>query len=274
MSDFAVLPPPDTLVSQLQARLPSFGYVSWVEQIGSTNADLLTRARRLNGGKPWLLGAHLQQAGRGRAGRAWQNRPGAALMFSCAFDTSLPGASLPALSPLAGLVACETLRELLGSAGEKLCVKWPNDLQWGEAKLAGVLVETARNIADRRAGHTVVIGMGTNLTDADALSLALDRPIADWASVGANVPIVDVICALAQAWQQAIAELQQNGFQGFVERFSRIDALAGRDVQVLDQGVAIQTGVAKGVDEQGRLLLRTGNGLVPVSVGEISVRPT
>jgi BirA family biotin operon repressor/biotin-[acetyl-CoA-carboxylase] ligase len=274
MSDSTTLPPPDALVSQLQARLPSFGYVSWVEQIGSTNADLLTRARRLSGGKPWLLGAHLQQTGRGRAGRAWQNRPGAALMFSCAFDTSLPGAGLPALSPLAGLVACEALRELAGPAGKELCVKWPNDVQWGEAKLAGVLVETARNIADRRAGHTVVIGMGTNLTDASALSQALDRPIADWAGVGANVPIVDVICAVAQAWQRAITELEQNGFQSFVERFAHIDALAGRAVQVLDQGTAIQSGVAKGVDEQGRLLVQTGSGLVPVSVGEISVRPT
>ena len=36
------------------------------------------RARAGQGaGKPWLLGTHLQETGRGRAGRPWQNRSGA-----------------------------------------------------------------------------------------------------------------------------------------------------------------------------------------------------
>ena len=49
----------------------------------------------------------------------------------------------------------------------------------GDAKLAGVLVETTRNPGGADAGYTVVIGMGVNLIDADALSLALGRDVAD-----------------------------------------------------------------------------------------------
>lgn len=264
------------------ARTP-FGQVDWTAQTGSTNADLLARARQRGPGadavhgsdtpKPWLLGAHLQQTGRGRAGRAWQNRPGAALMFSCAFDTVLSPSHLPVLSPLAGLVACEALRAIAGAVGERLCVKWPNDVQWGDAKLAGVLVETTRNPAGRHAGHTVVIGMGMNLCDAEELSRTLERQIADWTSTGSDVALSDVVCEVALAWRDALAEVERDGFAGFVGRFRRLDALEGRDIQVLDKGTVLHHGLGCGVDAQGRLRIRTWEGELPVSVGEISVRP-
>lgn len=341
------------MAAALRARLidgcaAPFGQVEWVAQTGSTNADLLARARgygmpAADGGgdqhagtrgaadtpvplspsrdpgtgsggdrgchdtgagcggaggatasrpyaaKPWLLGAHLQQTGRGRAGRAWQNRPGAALMFSCAFDTTLPPALLPVLSPLAGLVACEALRGLAGRAGERLCVKWPNDVQWGDAKLAGVLVETTRNVADpgrpqgRPGGgasqarlarsHTVVIGMGMNLLDGEALSRALERQVADWSMTGCGVALSDLVSEVALAWRDAVADVERDGFAGFVGRFRRLDALEGRDIQVLDRGTVLHRGLGGGIDAQGRLLVRTWEGELPVSVGEISVRP-
>src|SRR5690606_25701844 len=83
-----VLPCPDAMAAALREALPQFRQVDWVEHTGSTNADLLERARRPGGppDRPWLLGTHLQSRGRGRAGRTWQNRVGANLMFSCAFD--------------------------------------------------------------------------------------------------------------------------------------------------------------------------------------------
>lgn len=270
-----MLPPPAKLADQVRQRLPHFGAVDWVDETGSTNADLLERARLQVGGRglrPWLRGAHLQNTGRGRAGRNWQNRPGQALMFSCAFDTTLAAAELPALSPLAGLAAAEALRGLAGPAADALRVKWPNDVMWGEGKLSGVLVETTRNPVDRAAGHVVVIGMGTNLTDADLLTRELDRPIADWAGVGAAVPIADVVATVARAWQEAVLQLQAHGFQAFVERYAKVDALAGRTVRVLDRGEVLQTGTAAGTDRYGRLLVRTEGGVTPISVGEVSVR--
>ena len=115
---------------------------------GSTNADLIQRARSGTGSivRPWLLGAHLQEEGRGRAGRTWQNRAGAHLMFSCAFDIFLPARSLATLSPLAGVAACEALRSLL-PARHRVALgttKWPNDMLWYGAKLAGILTEVTR----------------------------------------------------------------------------------------------------------------------------------
>src|SRR5690606_28485961 len=123
--------------------------------------------------RPWLLGAHLQHHGRGRAGRTWQNRPGANLMFSCAFDVFLPPQHLPTLSPAAGVAACEALRSLIGPAYQhQLTLKWPNDLQWKFAKLAGILVEVTRSGTSRISSdhYVAILGIGINLDDARALS--------------------------------------------------------------------------------------------------------
>src|SRR3546814_19686567 len=101
------------MVDELSSTMPHFKQIQWLEKTESTNADLLTMARADHGpqARPWLVGAHLQEHGRGRAGRRWQNRPGANLMFSCAFDVFITQQQLATLSPLAGLAPCEALRE-------------------------------------------------------------------------------------------------------------------------------------------------------------------
>ncbi|HEY0294135.1 MAG TPA: biotin--[acetyl-CoA-carboxylase] ligase [Bordetella sp.] len=270
------LPAPQALARMLADRLPDFRQVGWTARTGSTNADLLAQARERPEGKPWLLGAHLQTNGRGRVGRSWKNLPGAALMLSCAFDVHLPVATLPALSPLAGLAACEGLRALIGGPGaSRLAVKWPNDLQWGQAKLAGLLVESVRNPGGPGSGYTVVIGIGLNLCDADALSQALERPIADWTQVDARhaIDAVDLACALAGSLHQAMLDAQRHGFDTFAQHYARVDALAGQAVNVIDQGRILQQGIAQGIDAHGRLLLATPDGIQPIVVGEISIRP-
>lgn len=270
------LPAPPTLAHLLADWLPAFGQVSWKAETGSTNADLLAQARERPEGKPWLLGAHLQTQGRGRVGRSWKSPSGAALMVSFAFDVHLLAADLPALSPLTGLAACESLRALIGEdrAGP-LTVKWPNDLQWGQAKLAGLLVESLRNPVGLIAGHTVVVGIGLNLRDADVLSMTLGRPIADWSQIGApaEVGVAEIVRALANGLHQALLDVQREGFGAFVQRYAQVDALAGQAVNVIDQGRILQQGIAQGLDAQGRLLLRTDSGVQPIIVGEVSIRP-
>lgn len=267
-------PTPEALTQELSSRLDGFQGIGWTAQTGSTNADLLAQARYISA--PLLLGTHQQTTGRGRAGRPWKNRLGATLMFSCALPVQIPVSTLPLLSPLAGLIAAEALRTLANHA-EPLRVKWPNDLQWYDAKLAGILVESVRNhhLANT---YTAVIGMGLNLIDASQLSETLGRSVADWATIRqetscAAASIADIVCTCVNAWRQAIQELETHGFEPFRQRFDSIDALAGREVNVIDKDIVLFSGIAQGIDKQGRLLVQTATDRVPVSVGEISIRP-
>lgn len=278
----AQLQSPADLAAGLRSRLLQFSYVEWVERTVSTNADLYARARNEQGAlsRPWLLGAHLQDKGRGRAGRTWQNRHGANLMFSCAFDVFLPPQQLPALSPLAGLAACEALRSVISETNRSnLCMKWPNDVQWKSAKLAGILVEVTRAGTARLAPdhHIAIIGMGINLEDARALSKSLDRRVADWAEVADNDSLAatatsaGLVTRIAQAWYSALNDVTAHGFEHFPDRYANVDALIGQSIDVVDNGRLLQTGVACGVNTQGQLKLRTPVGETAITVGEISV---
>ncbi|MFA5665111.1 biotin--[acetyl-CoA-carboxylase] ligase [Castellaniella sp.] len=276
------LPEPAALASSLQAALPHFPQVGWIDVTGSTNADLLERARNDHGKmmRPWLLGTHLQNQGRGRAGRAWHNQAGASLMFSCAFDVFLPTRQLPSLAPLLGMASCEALRSLLAPDQQaRLAMKWPNDLLWDQAKLAGILIESSRTgtspVSDH---HLIIIGIGLNLQGAEALASLLNRPVADWSHISAadttaaQVTASALVSRCAQAWHQALNHVTSAGLADLPERFARVDALAGLRIDVLDDGHLCQTGIACGIDANGHLLLRNTHGLHAISVGEISAR--
>lgn len=289
-ANLSEFPEPDALTLALRDRLPEFGRVDWVGTTGSTNADLMQRARAPSRppALPWLLGAHIQTAGRGRAGRTWQNAEAAALMFSCAFETTIPLAQLPGLSPALGVAACEALRGQSTSCSDdrrrRLGVKWPNDLQWGDAKLAGILVETARH--PDMSGPIIIVGMGLNLSGAATLTQRLGRPIADWdqvcprptstrvtdAPIAHRQTVIQLISCVALAWKQALVDYAQQGFAGFQTRYDEVDVLAGQAVNVTDLGQILQTGVAQGTDTMGRLLLTTEQGQAPILVGDVSVR--
>lgn len=278
------LPPPCQLVAELRSTLPHFKQIQWLERTESTNADLLSMARASRGpqARPWLLGSHLQERGRGRAGRRWQNRPGANLMFSCAFDVFLAPQRLPTLSPLAGLAACEALRELIQAEHRgHMTMKWPNDVQWRSAKLAGILVEVTRAGASRLSPdhYVVIIGMGLNLDDARALSLSLNRQVADWSEIArqdeqaAAVSAAGLVAQVAQAWYTSLNEATAYGFDALPVRYAQVDALAGQHINVLDDGRIAQAGIASGINSFGQLLLRTPEGEQSISIGEVSVRP-
>jgi BirA family biotin operon repressor/biotin-[acetyl-CoA-carboxylase] ligase len=292
-------PSPEDLSATLSEALPDFGSVQWVSSTGSTNADLTQRARQQLRGtqdihatatphppRPWLLGAHLQTAGKGRAGRPWANETGSTLMFSCAFETQIPLAQLPGIAPALGVTTCLALRSLIDaqSSGaepqhltQHLKLKWPNDLQWHGAKLAGLLIETAPS-------STVVVGMGLNLKGADHLSAQLDREIADLTQIQAFAdqalfsPVffspAALVAHLAQAWQHALKDYADHGYSAFKPSFDIVDALAGQTVHVMDQGNILYQGLAQGTDLLGRLRVLTETGETPVVVGDVSIRPT
>lgn len=278
-----LLPPPERLRAALAARLPKFQQIDWVDSTVSTNADLLARARASSGplARPWLLGAHLQEQGRGRGGRTWQNRVGANLMFSCAFDVFLPPRQLPTLSPLAGQAACMALRDFISPANrERLLMKWPNDVQWQQAKLAGILVEVTRSGTARLAPdhYVAIMGMGINLNDARALSQSLNRQVADWTEISqqdsqaAQAQAADMVASIARSWYSRLNHVTAHGFADFPADYAAVDVLAGQHVNVLDEGRLVQSGIACGVNTWGQLILKGPDGESAVTVGEISVR--
>jgi BirA family biotin operon repressor/biotin-[acetyl-CoA-carboxylase] ligase len=139
-----------------------FFSVEHVIETGSTNADLVERAR--NGAPEGIaLVADHQTAGRGRQNRTWHDEPGDAMLLSVLLRPPAP--LVPLIPLLSGLAITDGVERILGGARGRAGLKWPNDVivpELGERKLAGTLAEvvTGPGLDD---GPAVVAGTGLNL---------------------------------------------------------------------------------------------------------------
>lgn len=243
--------------------------VSSVIETGSTQADLLSRARDSQPAGCLLRVATVQRAGRGRHGRRWHAAPGACLQFSLACP--LTAASVP---PAVTLAAGVALAEALADVAPDVRLKWPNDLLLGGRKLGGVIAELA---TDRDARRTLVIGAGINLWLDAAARDAIGQP----AACLAERVVPDRLLALretllgraAAALARATDDCAVRGFVPWQARFMQRFALVGQPVQIVDQGARVADGRALGVDGNGRLLLDTGERTLAFASGDVSLRP-
>lgn len=243
---------------------------------GSTNADLLDRARAQPRGEPMpptLRVAERQTAGRGRHGRSWASAQGEdarrqALTFSLAW--TLPEPLGAGLAPALGLALAEALPEAV-------VLKWPNDLWVEGRKLGGLLIET------QSAGpgwRSVVVGVGLNLR-APALEAAaapgatapvgLDALGPVWALLDAPALLARLLPPLAEA----LAGWPAQGWAAWAPRWPARDALRDRRVRLrVAEGQAPLEGWARGVDGTAALRLETPSGLRLLPSAEVTqVRP-
>jgi len=266
----------------LEPLLPGLT-VEVVAQIGSTNTELLARARQspADARKPAMLVAEQQTAGRGRQGKAWQSEVGASLTFSLALPLAM--ADWSGLSLAVGLALADALDPAAGGQPPRLGLKWPNDLllldDGGRAahigrKLGGILIETVQLGPQRLA----VVGIGLNIQPLPPASGATDAPAPalSWgrAHVQELQPALDApgtLALVALPLVQALLDFEARGFAPLQPGFARRDVLAGR--AVCTTLPALPQGVADGVDASGTLWLRTTGGRQPVASGDVSLRP-
>ena len=234
--------------------------------LDSTNAYLQAGAR-----EQWPSGAvclaEQQSAGRGRLGRCWQSPFGASLALSLLWRFHLPPDALSGLSLATGIAVARTV-QTLGVADVGL--KWPNDVWWRERKLGGILLESG---SDAGAFY-VVAGIGLNVNLPSHTGALIDQPWVDLREIlnGAVISRNRIAATLINELIAAFIRFEQYGFADLTAEWATFDVIAGRRVrlQMLNRVI---TGIARGVNATGALLLETASGEIkPYVGGEISLR--
>ena len=235
--------------------------------IDSTNQYMLDRIPNLQSGDTCL--AEYQSAGRGRRGRQWISPFGCNLYLSTYWKLEQGPAAAIGLSLVVGIVIAETLNKLCGN---KVKVKWPNDLYMNDKKLAGILVELTGKTGD--AAH-IIIGIGINIGMNKSIIKKDETINQAWSALTDEVENIErneLAGNIINALKKSLLIFEKQGLKPFLSRWFELDNFLERNVKLLI-GNDIIVGVEKGINEQGALLLQKENGeIIPYIGGEISLR--
>ncbi len=253
--------------TQLTASIPAIK-VEIHDAIGSTNdraREYLTAAT--DGATPLLVAADHQIAGRGRHGRSWFSPPGANALFSLALPPGFcRGARVGAMN-LAAAVAVSRFVER--EAGLRPGIKWPNDVEIGGAKLAGILCEAAGS--EGRIGMVIGIGLNVNLT-ADQIPKDLTRQITSLRLAARRVfSREQAIGEIAAQLIESLTAPGETAWRGVIEAWQARCTTIGRWILV-HRGQERLEGTAAALEEDGGLLLRDAEGrLHHLTAGEVTI---
>lgn len=233
----------------------------WLASCDSTNAVLLARAEA---GAPSgaVTIAATQTAGRGRRGRTWVSAPDDSLTFSLFWRFS-PGTAPAGLSLAVGLAVAQALEKISGGRAA-VELKWPNDLLLDGKKLGGILVELLPG-----APHAAVIGIGLNLRLPPALPL--DMRMQSAALGGDNDPN-GVLAAVLIELRDVLERFASAGFSALRPAWRARHAFENAPVHLLADFAPPRTGICRGVDADGALLLEANGRIERVLSGEVSLR--
>lgn len=227
-----------------------------------------------------------QTEGRGRLARNWHSPFGKAILLSLLLRNEQIPAQPVTLMMIAGIVAVEAITKLAPDLSGQCGLKWPNDILLGKErthpqKVGGILIESRRAGTERL--HSVV-GVGINANQpvaqlAQVQSKSLP-PTSIYAYLGRPVDRSELIVEIGRLWAHYLQQCYSDEMAIF-EKWRAYLWTIGQEVDILDAGEVVHSGLVLDVNSDGSLLLDTGYGrnyenreVQAVYVGDVSLRYT
>jgi BirA family biotin operon repressor/biotin-[acetyl-CoA-carboxylase] ligase len=206
--------------------------------------------------------AEEQKAGRGRLGRGWSS-PKGGLWFSILLRPSIPPSEAPKLTLMAAVAVARGLENRFAI---KARLKWPNDVLVQGKKLCGILAEA-------RCGEKldfVVVGIGIN---ANFLVSALPEELRRTATTMREIlqkPVdrYSLLRSIIHELETRYEPFCAQDRKSIIAEWKTLADTLGRSVRV-ETASGIVLGVAEDVDDTGALVVKTDEGLVTVSAGDV-----
>lgn len=249
----------DAAVLQQACRFPVI--VESYGRLSSTQTVLKQHLQAVNLSTPLVVVADQQTAGYGKFGRHFYSPAASGLYFSIAF----PEYRQEELFTLALAVAIR--RQLQKYCpGNRLTLKWVNDLMVNDRKVGGILVEKIRD--------QLVCGIGINLSTTffpdklgqSAGALTPGKPVNRQQLM---LELLNAILPLAQGYSLREVVTEYRSYFYLLDKPIQLligrQRLAGRAVSINDQGALLVR------DDQGKIQAVTSGEVLKVNINSKSV---
>lgn len=239
-----------------------------LDTVDSTN----TYARKLlaseiGSGEAVLVTASEQTAGRGRTGKSFSSLRDNGIYMTLAVPLRRKPQDAVFLTCAAGTAVHQVLSL---ATGLPFAIKWVNDIYLSEKKVAGILTEAITDMDTGLMTHAL-IGIGLNCNaDIARLPEELKDIAGTFPYEGDPLLLAEEIAARVSE-TIAVSFSGEEGYQKVLADYRGAQLLTGREVFWEENG-NLRRGIAAGINDRAELLVRTEEGTVSLSSGEVSVR--
>jgi len=201
-----------------------------------------------------------QTKGKGQRGNTWESKANLNLTFSIILKpTFLKVANQFELHKISSLAIHDAIFPILGN---KLKIKWPNDIYYGDCKLAGILIE---NVLRGNSIEYSIIGIGLNINQ-----LIFNNDIAtSLADITMHEhDISETAEFLLIQLEKRYLELKNNHSRELLSDYHN-RLYKKNEQQLFKNNGTIFTGSISGVNEMGKLLIESNGKLLKFDFKEV-----
>ena len=169
------------------------------------------------------------------------------------------------LTIIKGLSVREALSDICGTRIE---IKWPNDIIYDGRKLCGTLTEMS---TDREGIRYVVVGTGINVHNRKFPEELADRAVSVRMITGRDIPRPEILEKINEVFERKYEDFMRIGnLESFVGEYNEYMAGMNTSISAVGPGHR-ETGIARGINPEGKLRLQTPRGELLIGSGEISI---
>lgn len=235
--------------------------ILFLEEVDSTNNKAKQIALDSQDGD--VVVSETQHSGRGRRGREWHS-PKGGIYISFILKPNVSPERAPQITLLSSVALVETLNSMKSKMNAK--IKWPNDILISGRKISGILTELS---SDMEKINYVVVGIGINLnTDLEELP---EKAASLKVEMGQEISVKLFLKSFFEHYDTVYQEYLDNGIDQIIEKWKKNSDTLGKNVKIIGINETYD-GLAKDIDENGTLILKTKDKEIKVYSGDVSLR--
>jgi len=237
------------------------------DTVTSTNTMIQRQLQTQTGCR--VIAALEQRTGEGRMERTWESPPSKGLWFSFNINKQIHARKLILLN---FAIALGIRKAILGIMVKDMDVKlkWPNDIVINSRKAGGIILKSKfRNGIHR----DVICGVGINLNQnrsdfpIDLRDRAISLKIVD----GLKRPIESTLIKVIEELDKYLLFSFDNGFATTLDDWQVASTPLGTEILVSVSNSQKQSGIYRGIDTEGRLLLEIDGKTIVLTSGDVEV---